>query len=88
LTPCLHFYIRNFTKDVNLGREPIALDVIRIMNATKTGTLYVLARINLTEIFERIVEEFNGIAELYGLREPWFKLESLKCEGLLKDVTT
>jgi len=88
LYPCLHLYIRNFTKAVNLDGEPIALDVIRVMNATKTGTLYVLTWINLTEDLKRTVEEFNSIAELYGLREPWFKLESLKCEELLKDVKT
>jgi len=88
LYPCLHLYIRNFTKAVNLGSEPIALNVIRVIDTIRASTVYVLTKINLTEDLERTVGEFNWIAELYGLREPWFKLESLKCEELLKDVKT
>jgi len=58
------------------------------MNDTKASIAYVLTEINLTEDLERMVKEFNSIAELYGLREPWFKLESLKCKELLKDGKT
>jgi len=31
----IHLYTRNFTRAVNLGRELIALDAIRVMNASR-----------------------------------------------------
>jgi len=86
--PCLHLYIRDFNWAANLGREPTALDVIMIMNRTRAGTAYVLTKSSLTESLEKTVEEFNWAAKPFGLGEPWFKPENLKCTELLKDPHT